>query len=179
MDTQRRAMIAFVLAACVIMTALSLGVHRAEPPAPAKLRIGTYDNRAVAIAYHRSSAADETRKAMQAELEQAKKDGQQKRVEQLKRAFDRMQWTAHRQGFGTASVDEAMASVKDKLPDLATKAKVCAVVCNPDYLAMNEVERVDLTDQVVALFAPDEKTLQIVDQMKKAAPVQVGFDFED
>lgn len=179
METQRRAMIAFILAACVIMTALSLGVHRADPPAPAKVRIGVYDNRAVAVAYFRSDAAAETRKAMQKELEEARKNNNSKRVEQLEHAFDRMQWTAHRQGFGTASVDQAMASVKDKLPDVAKKASVCAVVCNPDYLATNEVERIDLTDQVVALFAPNDQTMKTIEQMKKVAPVDVGFDFED
>lgn len=179
METQRRAMIAFIVAACVIMTALSLGVHRADPPSPAKVRIGVYDNRAIAVAFHRSDEAAQERKRMQSTLEQARKDGDTKRITQVERAFDRMQWTAHREGFGTASVNEAISSVKDKLPELAKTANVCAVVCNPDFLSAEQVERVDVTDQLVALFHPDDQTLRVIAELKKVAPIDVGFDFED
>lgn len=175
----RRAIMAFLLAACVVMTALSLGVHRADDLAKSKVRVGIYDSRAVAIAYHHTDAAAAMRKALQTDLEDARRAGDAKKVERLEHAFDRMQWLSHRQGFGRTSVDDAMASVKDKLIEVARTANVSAIVCNPDYLDPTAVERVDLTNEVVALFEPDEKTLKTVSAMRSVAPMEIGFDFED
>jgi hypothetical protein len=175
----RRAVMAFLLAACVVMTALSLGVHRVDDLAKPKLRVGVYDNRAVAIAYTRSEAGAAAREALKADLEAARKDGDPKRVGALEHAFDRMQWLTHRQGFGRASVDDAMNRVKDKVLDVAKKANVSLIACNPDYLDPLAVERVDLTDEIVALFDPDEKTLQMVKGMKSVKPIEVGFEFQD
>jgi hypothetical protein len=170
---------AFLLAACVVMTALSLGVHRADDLPKAKLRVGVYDNRSVAVAYFQSGGGADQRQSMQADLENARKNGDDKKVARLEHAFDRMQWLTHRQGFGLTSVDEAIASVKDALPEVAKKANVSAIVCNPDYLDPMAIERVDVTSDVVALFNPNEKTLKTVDAMKSVRPVEVGFDFED
>ena len=102
----RRAVMAFVLAACVVMTALSLGVHRVEDQGKSRTRVGVYDSRAVAIVYHRSEAGAAQRDALEKKLDAARTAGDEKKIQLLEKAFDRMQWLAHRQGFGQTSVDD-------------------------------------------------------------------------
>jgi hypothetical protein len=175
----RRGIMAFLLAACVVMTALSLGVHRAEDRSGDRMRVGVYDNRAVAVAFVSSEAHRQTLSAWKEKHDAAQRDGDEQRMQQIEKAMDRMQWLSHRQGFGRASVDDAMASVKDQLQEVARRADVSLIVCNPDYLDPATVEQVDVTDAVVALFQPSEKTLKTVEAMKKIASMDVGFDFED
>ncbi len=169
---------AFILAGAAVMTALSLG-NAADTRQNSKVRVGVYDNRAIAVAYFNSAAKHESVASWKMQHDKARQAGDEKRAKQIETAMDRMQWLAHRQGFGRASVDEAMASVKDKLADVAKKANVSAIVYTPDYLDSAWVERVDVTSEVVALFDPSEKTLKTVDAMKKIEPVEIGFDFEE
>ena len=174
----RRAIMAFILAGASVMTALSLGNAAPDADKP-KVRIGVYDNRAIAIAYAHSDAFRTTMKGWTDKHAQAKSSGDQKTVKQIETAMDRMQWLAHRQGFGRASVDDAMASVKDKLAEVAKKAKVSAIVCNPDFVDPTSIERVDVTLDVARLFNPNEQTMKMLDSMKDVEPIEVGFDFDD
>lgn len=177
MDT-RRAVMAFFLAACVVMTALSLGVHRADAQTNAKHRVGVYDNRAIAVAFAHSRLKGEGMTQWKARYDKAERDGDEKEMARVKQAMDRMQWLTHRQGFGRASVDEAMSHVKGQLAEVAKQANVDLIVWNPDFVG-DSVETVDLTDQIVALFDPNERVLDIVASLKKSEPVEVGYDFED
>lgn len=173
----RRGVLAFIVAAAVVMTALSLGVKPAEEKA--RTRIGVYDNRAVAIAYIGSAAHEAQLKAYRDRHVAAVASGDEKTAATIRRAMDRMQWLTHRQGFGRASVDDAMALIRDKLPQVARETRVAAIVCNPDHLDAALVERVDVTDQVVALFDPGEKAMKSIESVRRVEPAEIGFDFDD
>ena len=71
-----------------------------------------------------------------------------------------------------------MNAIKDKLPTIAKEANVQMIVYSPNFVS-DQVEVVDLTDQIVALFEPDERTLKTVATIKTAKRFQIDFDFED
>ena len=58
------------------------------------------------------------------------------------------------------------------MPDVAKKAGVDAIVFECTFAGPN-VEIVDITKDLVALFEPSEKTLKIVGQMKDQPPVDL------
>ena len=142
---------------------------RANTPAPpGKVRIGTYDGRALAVAFV------QTNKGQVAELlKQAKKAqdaGDAKRLEELRVRGAALQIVRHLQAFGNAPVDDILQHVSDKLPEVAEKAGVCAIVQHVD-LHDSTVEAVDVTDQLVALFDPDERTLTLIQGLRKHKPM--------
>jgi hypothetical protein len=165
-------------AGIVMLAGVAMTGGAAPPPPPPKVRIGTYDSRAVAVAYARSAACAESLKALQARLDQAVAKDEKGAKQRIARAADRRQWLAHRQAFGRASVDDAMGALKDNLAEVARQARVEAIVYEPDF-ASEQVELVDLTAEIVALFEPDERTRKMAMSVKDAQRVHIDFDFED
>lgn len=171
-----RMIVCCVVLAILVLLLLAIGAGATQQPA--KVRFGTYDARAVAVAYARSSACAESLKALQARLDQAVAKNEKGAKERIARAADRRQWLAHRQAFGRASVDDAMRAVNDKLPGIARQAGVEAIVYAPDFVS-EQVELVDCTAEIVALFNPDERTRKMAMSTQKVKPLDVDFDFED
>lgn len=136
------------------------------------LRVGVYDSRAIAIAYAHSEHFSTILKQKQAELDQAKKDGDIEKVRQIEAWGPAQQAKAHLQGFGTAPVHTCFEPVKDKLPELAAAAQVDIIVSKWefDYLAPDAQVK-DITDELVALFETNEKAMNSIRQMKDIAPL--------
>ena len=76
--------------------------------------MGTFDSRAVAVAYVRSDAFADSMRALQADLERAKTAGDEERVAELEAMGPAMQKRIHAQGFGTAPVDDVVARIEDE-----------------------------------------------------------------
>ena len=157
----------------VVVLACSAGARAfaAEPTAPdKKLRIGTYDNRAIAVAFAPSKYNPVAEKMK--EMEKAKAAGDEAKQQELKVWGEAQQRKLHRQGFGRAPVDDLLAAVKDKLPEAAHRAGVAAIVWQCDYAGDN-VEIVDVTDELVRLFEPSERVLKIVKDLKGKPPLDL------
>ena len=135
-----------------------------------KVRLGVYDNRAIAVAYAASTFNPVKQKM--ADYEQAKSAGDDARIRELKEWGEKHQRQLHRQGFGRVPVDDLLAHVKDKLPELARNANIDAIVWQCDQ-AGPHVEVVDITSELVQLFEPSEKTLRTVAELKKHAPADL------
>lgn len=135
-----------------------------------KIRLGVYDNRAIAVAYA-PSKFNPVREKMQ-QLEQARDAGDTQRATQLEQWGQQHQRQLHRQGFCRVPVDDLLAHVQDRLPEVARSTRVSAITWQCDYSAP-EVEVVDITDALVMLFEPSEKTLETVEQIKKHKPVDL------
>lgn len=159
---------AFGVAACMSL------VHAgpASRPAPSGMRVGTYDARAVAVAYAHSDIFDRIYKARKAELDQAKAKGDGRRVEELKAWGKTQQQRLHRQGFAGAPIGDILAHVKDRLPVVADKAGVAVITQETDYVS-SAVERVDVTGELVTLFNPKDKTLKIIQDLRKHPPLSM------
>lgn len=139
----------------------------------AKLRIGTYDSRAVAVAHGRSDLFMNKFKDLQRQHAEAEKAGDTKRIEQLKAQAESMQMRMHLQVFSDGPVDDVIEAVRDKLPSVAKQMNVSAIARAVDYHESATVEVVDVTDELVALFNPDKQTLKVVEDLRPSKPAPI------
>ena len=81
---------------------------------------------------------------------------------------------AHEQAFSTGSVAGCLAKIKDSLPAVAKQANVQIIVSKWELNHHAEnVELVDVTDELVALFHPSEKVLGWVKSCRNHAPLPI------
>jgi hypothetical protein len=157
------------VALCVLTGATALAQSQTN-----KLRIGVYDSRAIAIAYGNSTAFRESMKPVQAEYEKAKAAKDDKRMKEIDARMKLGQRRLHEQGFSTGSVAGIMAKVKDSLPEVAKKAGVQVIVSKWELNHQSpDVEVVEVTDELVALFHPSEKVLGWVKDLKSHPPLPI------
>ncbi len=140
-----------------------------------KFRVGVYDSRAVAVAWANSSEFKEAMKPVEAEIKKAREAKDEKRVKEIKEQMKLRQLRQHEQGFSTGSVIPIMEKVKDRLPDIAKQSGVQIVVSKWELNHQSpEVEVVDVTDKIVALFDVNERGLKWCKdiQSKKPLPME-------
>lgn len=142
----------------------------ATAPAAARVRIGVYDSRAIAVAYIASTFHEQEMRALQQSLKSAQDAGDTKKADAIKQEGSNRQTLAHLQGFGSAPVDQMLSAIKDRIPQIARAANLQAIVASADYLSA-DVERVDVTDQLVAEFKPNERTLKSIEALRKTPPI--------
>lgn len=145
---------------------------RTNEDAHNKVTVGTFDSRAVAVAYYRSAAFRQRLKELQAELTKAKADGNTELAEQLSAKGPTMQELAHKQTFSTWPIREILAEVKSKLPTIAQSAKVDVIVSkwNVAY-QRDDIKPVDVTIAITELFQPDAKTRKIIGEVADHEPL--------
>ena len=155
-----------------IGTALTAHSQSSEKPKKELLRVGVYDSRAIAVAYYQSEHWSKILKAKFQEMEEAKAQGDEKKIKELEAWGSGSQQKAHLQGFGTAPVHSCLDVIRDKLPDIARQAGVDVIVSKWefDYRAPEAVV-VDITDPMIASFNPSQRVLDIVREMKDIAPL--------
>lgn len=151
--------------------ALSAAVQEA-PPAHPRIVVGTFDSRAITIAHVHSKAFQDELAGLHAELARAQAEGDTERAAELEAYGPELQEKLHRQGFGTAPVDDIVARIADRLPEVAREAGVDVIVSRW-VLAYRApaAETVDVTDALVALFGPDEATWKSVHEIVRQEPV--------
>jgi hypothetical protein len=152
-----------IVAAVVIVPAISAD--------ESKIRVGTYDNRAIAIAYANSEhlTVDEKK----AEHAAAVADGDTAKARELEHWGEKHQHEMHLMGFSTAPVTELLALVADGIPGVAEKAGVDVIARACDFVG-EDVEVIDVTMELVALFEPDQNAYDTIKQMEGIPPVDIG-----
>jgi len=147
-----------------------------------KTRIGTFDSRCVAIAYGRTDFLKNI-SDLRKEHEKAKTEGNEEKVKELEKLGPNLQFIMHQQGFSTGSVINIMEKIKDKLPAIAENNNVKLILSKWELFYHDETtELVDITDQIVNLFNPDEQSRNIVEEIKKMEPVpieQISYDLNE
>ena len=146
--------------------------------------MGTFDSRAVAVAYVQSDAFGNYLVAQQTDvakvLERAKTAGDETLVAELDALGPTMQKRLHEQGFGTAPVDDIIARIMDKLPNIAKEAGVDVIVSKWTLTYRSPAAKfVDVTGLIAAEFDPDERTLKMIQSTVEADPVpldEIGHD---
>jgi hypothetical protein len=144
------------------------GAGALTPAPPSKVRIGTYDGRALAIAFVPMNKGRVAELLNQAKEAQAAGDVEKLAV--LRANGSALQTVRHLQAFGNAPVDDILDRIRDKLPDVARRAGVCAIVREPDFRD-DSIETIDVTDQLVALFDPEERTLKLIKDVREHKPM--------
>ena len=137
-----------------------------------RIRVGIYDSRAVAVAYAHSDYFRKKLDEKKQELEKAKSDGDTEKVKALEAWGSEGQHKMHLQGFGSAPVRDLLEPVKDSLPEIARSCGVDIIVSQwlIDYQAPN-AELVDITNEMIKPFKPNERVLNIVESMKDKSPI--------
>jgi len=161
-----------VLTISIIALMLCVALSAVAADAPAKVKLGVYDSRAIAIAWARTPAFAESIKQLRAEFMSAKEAKDEKRTQELEQQGQWMQVRMHQRGFSTAGAADLLGELKSLLPAIAKEAGVIAIVSKWELpFSDPAVELVDVTAQVVALFHPDEETQQILGELKDRPPV--------
>jgi len=144
-----------------------------EPAKGAKIRIGTYDNRAIALAFFASRFNPIAEK--RAAYEKAKAAGDQAKMKELEKWGPQFQRQLHFQTFGRAPVDDLLEPLKEKVAQLARDKKLAAITMSCDFTG-DQVELVDVTEDLVKLFDPKplDKTLQSVREVRKIKPTRLA-----
>ena len=134
--------------------------------------VGTFDSRAVAVAYVRSGHWQQKLQQMKRELDEAKAAGDANKVKEIEQWGPAQQKKAHLQGFGTADVSEIIECIKDEIPAIAKEAGVDIIVSKWNVVYQGpSAKTVDITEKIVAPFNPDEKTLTIIRDLMTKTPV--------
>ena len=136
--------------------------------AASRIRIGIYDNRAIAIAYA-ASEFNPVRQKM-AELKAAKAAGDTKKIAELEAWGKDYQRLLHFQGFAHVPVGDLLEPVKAPIAKLAEAQQLSVIAADTDFSAAG-VDVVDLTDDLVALFKPSDRTRQLVKMLRGQKPV--------
>ncbi len=158
----------FFVAGLVAGLALCAGV------AAAGERIGTYDSRAIAVAYAGSPVQQKFIAPLRAAHQAAKQAGNRAEVEKLDAQGRALQQRAHRQAFSTAPVDDLLEQIAETLPAIRRDAGVTALVSiwDADGLARHAgAERVDVTAALVDAFQPTARQRKTVDEIRKQKPL--------
>jgi hypothetical protein len=138
-------------------------------------RIGVYDSRAVAYAHFWSASYQTKLNHLMASAKAAKQSGDTNSFGAKSEALRSAQENSHRQVFSTAPVDDALAAIKDRIPEIKKQAGVSVLVSKWDEKALKEnskAEQVDVTDQLVREFIqPTEKQLKVIESLRKAEPL--------
>jgi hypothetical protein len=164
-----------ILSFAIISIALS-GYSTVADPAvkepPAGMKIGTYDSRAVVLAYSRSALFQEHFKKMQEESKQNLEGTDTVKMKEAAYKMITFQYLLHQQVFCAGSVASIMNLVKDKLPEVAKKAGVSTIVSKWE-LTYSEpsIEVTDLTAEICSLFNPVNLDQQTMKEISNQAPI--------
>jgi Skp family chaperone for outer membrane proteins len=139
-----------------------------------KVRIGTFDSRCVAIAYARSDDFKKEIDSMKMEHKKAKEEGNTQLAEKLEQLGQTRQFLAHQQGFSNASIANILSNFKDIFPGIAKNNDLKMILSEWEIMFVDEsFELVDITDQLVEIFNPNEETKKILEKVKTMDPVPI------
>jgi hypothetical protein len=154
---------------CILELAASAAIT--NPP----VTIGVYDSRAVAYAYFWSAPHQKKLQEKVSAAQAAKKASDDAKFKELSASLKTEQEQNHRQVFSTAPVNDAMDTIKSRLPEIQKQAGITALVSKWDDATLKKYEtasRVDVTDALVREFIqPDEKQSKIISSMKAQEPL--------
>lgn len=139
--------------------------------------IGIYDSRAVAYAHFCREPCQKRLPEQVTAAKAAKQAGENAKYQNHAAALRAEQDQNHRQVFSTAPVDEAMAAIKDRIPEIQNQAGVSVLVSKWDettLLKYEGVTRIDVTDKLVREFIqPTEKQQKTISGIEKSVPLSL------
>lgn len=161
------------LAALVVTLTLVLASSGlAQEPPSGVTRIGTFDSRAVALAYYRSpDGIAQMGEEWDQQHEEAVAAGDSARLEELELFKPSMQHLMHQQVFSTGSICNVMREVQDELPGIALEADVSLIVSKWELSYSDPtIEVVDVTSKLIALFDLDGDALHSAEEIRDVEP---------
>lgn len=144
--------------------------------ASSKQKIGVYDSRIVAIWYFNTQEFKESNSKKMQEYQEAKKNNDTNKMNELKDYFPLLQRVLHDKGFGRGSVATIMEKRKADIDAFAEAEKLTALVSmwELNYLAKG-AEKVDVTLKLLKALKAGDNIIIMYDEMKNQAPVDDAF----
>jgi len=156
------------LMCCVLLA----GNEPKKPSDKPKVVIGTFDSRAVAMAHFGKFIKDGGLEKLYSDHNKAKAAGNTKRAEELAAKGPALQKQLHMRMFGNAPIDDILEEIKKDIPRVAQAAGVDIIVGKWDIVYQGPSAKVvDITNQLVDLFDPDEETLEKIKSVLEHSPV--------
>jgi hypothetical protein len=159
-----------VLLLGVAVTLMAGDQPASRPSSGGRVRIGVYDNRAVAVVYA-ASRFNPVQEKM-AEQQAAKKAGDQRKLDELKAWGKQQQRMLHYQAFCRVPVKDLLEPVKEQMSAIAADQHLAAIVMSCDVVAP-DAELVDVTEQVIDLFKPTARAREMALKCRSVAPVSL------
>ncbi len=107
----------------------------------------------------------------------AKAAGDMDQFRKLNQALAEEQKKSHRQVFSTAPADEALAAIKERIPEIQKQADVSMLVSKWDEQTLKRhasAEKVDLTDLLTREFKSTEKQFKTIEEIRRKKPVPLN-----
>src|SRR5262245_6594986 len=166
----------FGLAAVSLYCSLSLCSTqlRAAETKAAPERVGIYDSRLVAYAHSQTEEHQRKLRAQMEALKAAQAAGDAEKAKALQAWGREEQRRLHRQVFSTAPIDDVLAEIKDRLPELQKQAGVSKLISKwdePGLKAHRQAQRVDVTELLVCEFNPGKKQAKDIAELRRKKPV--------
>ena len=140
----------------------------------AKLRIGTFDSRCVALAYGRSAEFNQLRDSIETLYSKAKADSNKEKIDEIDQYKPTMQVLLHQQVFSNGSIVNIIEKIKEKITAIAKENKLNMILSKWEITFTDgSVDLVDITDQLTAFYKPDEATKKIIENIKAMEPVPI------
>ena len=133
------------------------------------VKVGTYNSRAVALAFYRSELWGGVMRAKRAERDSAKQAGSVQKVKELEKWGEIQQDLAHKQVFGSAPITNVLGHLAPGFPEIARAAGVAVVASDVQYAGAS-VQVVDITMHIVEWLKPDARTRAMVEDFLKKNP---------
>ena len=134
--------------------------------------VGTFDSRVIAVAYYNSAAHMSYVKDLKADHAEAEESGDTELAKELEAIGEASQELAQKQAFSTWPVDNILETIEGKIPEISKQAGVDLIVSKWNIVYQGaEVEFIDVTNDIVKLFNPDEQILKMLEQMKQQPPI--------
>lgn len=146
----------------------------AEKPVASTPRIGTYDSRAIAVAFVGSEVFEQTMADLKLRHDKAQAAGDKELTAKLEAEGIALQKELHKQGFSTAPVENILKHIASQLPEIKKQAQIDMIVSkwNTKALAENpSAEQVDVTMFLVEAFKPNDKQKKSAVEIQKHDPV--------
>ena len=138
------------------------------------VKVGTYDSRAIAVAYAASSFCRDYLRVLNSQYKAAKESGDKKGILRAEMKAKAHQKQLHMQGFSTAPVDDLLLHIKKELPEIRKKAAVDVIVSKWDKKSLDKyknAEKKDITMLLVMAYKPKPRTIKIVKQIQTRKPI--------
>lgn len=137
-------------------------------------RVGTYDSRAIAIAFGNSTEGMEFVKDLRYKMSKAKAAKNDSLVRSIENTGKMYQVLGHLRAFSVASVSEILSRHTADLSSAAKEAGVSLIVSKFELNYCGaEIDTVDVTLALVRLFKPREQALRWISELPKHEPISM------
>ncbi len=142
--------------------------------------IGVYDSRSVAIAFCGNPEHEANNAAELASLAKAKTAGDKAEIKRADAAVWESRKQMHRQGFGTAAVDDILVLYPNGTEALKKKHNLSALVSKWDKQTLKSyagAKQIDVTEELVDILKPNARQRKSALQIQEHKPI-TNFQLE-